>query len=257
MARTDRFDGILERGWNRFRTRLAGRIAALGRGEQIELAAETAGDHTTLVKIVALDARSIEVEMTGSAPRISPARQADEIAQRIVSALRENYSVLHPTFLRSDEPDAPRTLRSRVGEALCLQFGRPIPTDADGDYVVIVDSQAVFVVVDDSARTIQLWAPLLHGITGRAQAAEELLELNRAWPHIKLLLVEDRLVATIDVMGDPFVPRHLIDLFGALRALLGTVDTGFAQRFDGERYTGDTDAEPTLFDEPTVFDEPS
>jgi hypothetical protein len=257
MARTDRFDGILERGWNRFRTRLAGRIAALGKGERIEIAAETAGEYSTLVTIVALDARSIEVDMTSTGPSISPARQADRIAQRIVSALRETYGVLHPTFMRSDEPDAPHTLRSRVGEALHLQFGRPIPIDADGDYVVIVDSQAVFVVVDDSARTIQLWAPLLHGITERARAAEELLELNRAWPHIKLLLVEDRLVATVDVMGDPFVPRHLADLFGALRVLLGTIDTGFAQRFDGERYTGDTDAESTLFDEPTVFDEPS
>ncbi|MCK0089641.1 hypothetical protein MWU77_02465 [Rhodococcus sp. F64268] len=257
MARTDRFDGILERGWDRFRTRLAGRIAALGKGEQIDLAAETTGEHLTLVKIVALDARCIEVEMSGIGPSISPVRQADEIAHHVVAALREVYGVLHPTFLRSDEPDTPRALRSRVGEALRLQFGRPIPLDADGDFVVVVDSQAVFVVVDDSARTIQLWAPLLHGITGRARAAEELLKLNRAWPHIKLLLVEDRLVATIDVMGDPFVPRHLADLFGALRVLLGTIDTGFAQRFDGERYTGDTDAEPTLFDEPTVFDEPS
>jgi hypothetical protein len=257
MARTDRFDGILERGWDRFRTRLAARIATLGKGEQIELAAETAGEHVTLVKIVALDSRRVEIEMMGAGSNIISARRADEIAQRVVTALRRTYSVLHPTFLRRDEPDNPRTLRSRVAEALKLQFGRPIPVDADGDYVVIVDSQAVFVVVDDIARTIQLWAPLLHGISGRAQAAEELLELNRAWPHIKLLLVEDRLVATIDVMGDPFVPRHLIDLFGALRVLLGTVDTGFAQRFDGERYTGDTDAESTLSDEPTVFDEPS
>lgn len=257
MAHTDRFDGILERGWNRFRTRLAARIATLGKGEQIELASEAAGEYVTLVKLVALDSRRIEVEMMGAGSTIIPARRADEIAQRVVSALRRTHGVLHPTFLRRDEPDDPRTLRSRVAQALKLQFGRPIPIDADGDYVVIVDSQAVFVVVDDIARTIQLWAPLLHGITGRAQAAEELLELNRVWPHIKFLLVEDRLVATIDVMGDPFVPRHLINLFGALRVLLGSVDTGFAQRFDGERYTGDIDAESALSDEPTVFDEPN
>lgn len=256
MARTDRFDGILERGWNRFRTRLAGRIAALGRGEQIELAAETAGDHTTLVKIVALDARSIEVEMTGSAPRISlhvrPTRSRSGSSRHCA----RTTACCTPPSCEATNPTPPaHCAPASVRHCVYSSAGDPHRRRRR------LCRHRRFAGGVRRGRRQRSHHPtlgaLLHGISGRAQAAEELLELNRAWPHIKLLLVEDRLVATIDVMGDPFVPRHLIDLFGALRALLGTVDTGFAQRFDGERYTGDTDAEPTLFDEPTVFDEPS
>src|SRR5690606_41128979 len=103
--------------------------------------------------------------------------------------------------------------------------------------------------------------PGLGDARARAPAAEALAEINRGWPHIKVVLFEDRLVATVDLLGDPFVPRHLTELMDRLRIFLGTVDAGFARRFDGVRYGFEpgfdaragsgSDTEGTVFDEPT------
>jgi len=154
-----------------------------------------------------------------------------------------------------------------VKDTLSRRLGRPAPVDADGDFVLVLDSHAVFVVVDRPAHRVQLWAPLLHGIAERSGAADALVDLNRDWPHIKVVLVEDRLVATVDMLGDPFVPRHLNDLLEMLKVFLGTVDARFARRFDGMRYIGEVDSDlmdPDLMDpdvidpdiEETVLDEP-
>ncbi len=141
-----------------------------------------------------------------------------------------------------------------------------MPVDADGDFVVVLDSQVVFVVIDDDG-SIRLWAPLLHAIPeddtpgtasagGRTHALAELTELNRTWPHIKVVLVEDRLVATVDLLGDPFVPRHLSELLQRLKGFLTVVDERFARRFDGVRYGSDREHDVEL-PEGSVLDEPN
>ena len=84
----------------------------------------------------------------------------------------------------------------------------------------------------------------------------ELTELNRTWPHIKVVLVEDRLVATVDLLGDPFVPRHLSELLQRLKGFLTVVDERFARRFDGVRYGSDREHDVEL-PEGSVLDEPN
>ncbi|MEE2031577.1 T3SS (YopN, CesT) and YbjN peptide-binding chaperone 1 [Rhodococcus chondri] len=254
MTDNDRFDDAVEQAWGRFRTRLAGRIVALWGSDGIEIGVHTATGPAPCVRISTSDDNRVCVAVAGGETFIRPVGRAEELAHHVVTVLREGHGVPHPTFLHDDDTVAYGVLRDQVADTLARMMGRPVPTDADGDFVVVVESQVVFVVVDRTASKVQLWAPLLHEITGRANAADQLVELNRHWPHIKIVLVEDRLVATADVVTEPFVPRHLIGLLNTLRVFLCTVDERFAQRFDGVRYSGDTesdvDNEESLFDEP-------
>lgn len=265
MTDTDRFDVTLDRDWDRFASQLEGRFMSLAEADTLELSTETAAGHTTCVRARTNPAGRITVEVVGADAVTRPLRDAAPLTRHVVSLLRMH--VPHPAFLRSHPPIAATGLRGDVSDTLTRKLGRPVPVDADGDFVVIIDSHVVFVVVDGDGRSIRLWAPLLHDIPEfdaarpGVRAAEALAELNKGWPHIKVVLVEDRLVATVDLLGDPFVPRHLTELLDRLRVFLGTVDAGFARRFDGVRYGFEpgfdaragsgSDTEGTVFDEPT------
>jgi len=261
VTHTDRFDEKLDRDWKRFASQLEGRLTSLPAGESFALSGETAGGHTTCMRARTNRVGRITVEVAGADAVTRPVSDAARLAAHAVTLLRDQ--VPHPAFIRSHPPIAATGLRGDVSDALTRMLGRPVTIDADGDFVVIIDSHVVFVVVDSDGRSIRMWAPLLHDIPGlgdgrpAARAAEALAEINRGWPHIKVVLVEDRLVATVDLLGDPFVPRHLTDVMDRLRIFLGTVDAGFARRFDGVRYGYDARAEPTGGGDGTVFDDPS
>ncbi|UTT49527.1 T3SS (YopN, CesT) and YbjN peptide-binding chaperone 1 [Rhodococcus gordoniae] len=267
MTDTDRFDETLDRDWTRYASQLARRISELTGSDAFELRAETASGAAACVRVRAGSGGRATVEVTGSEPVTRPVSEADMLARHIVSVLRGRGEVPHPAFLQAHPPSALGDLRERVSDALAHALGRPVPVDADGDFVVILDSQVVFVMVDDDGN-IRLWAPLLHAIPeddipgaapdgGRTHALTELTELNRTWSHIKVVLVEDRLVATVDLLGDPFVPRHLSKLLERLKGFLTVVDERFARRFDGVRYGSDREREIDLPTEDTVLDEPN
>ncbi|MBS9373531.1 T3SS (YopN, CesT) and YbjN peptide-binding chaperone 1 [Rhodococcus sp. B50] len=267
MTDTDRFDETLDRDWTRYASQLARRISELTGSDTFELHAETASGTAARVRVRAGSGGRATVEVTGSESVTRPVSEGDMLARHIVSVLRGRGEVPHPAFLQAHPPSVLGDLRERVSDALAHAVGRPVPVDADGDFVVVLDSQVVFVAIDDDGN-IRLWAPLLHAIPendlpgaapdgGRTHALAELTELNRTWPHIKVVLVEDRLVATVDLLGDPFVPRHLSDLLERLKRFLAVVDERFARRFDGVRYGSDSEREVDLPTEDSVLDEPN
>ncbi|MEU5843528.1 hypothetical protein [Rhodococcus sp. NPDC047139] len=268
MTDTDRFDEVLDRDWARYASQLARRITVLTASDTFELFAETASGPTACVRVQARSDGRAMVDVVGSEIVTRPVSEADRLARHIVSMLRGHGKVPHPAFLHALPPSALGDLRERVSEALARTLGRPVPVDADGDFVVVLDSQVVFVIVDDDGSGIRLWAPLLHAIPEddtpgvspggrRTRALATLTELNRGWPHIKVVLVEDRLVATVDLLGDPFVPGHLSELLERLKRFLTVVDDRFARRFDGVRYGAESDREVDLSAEDGVLDEPN
>ncbi|MFC4605853.1 T3SS (YopN, CesT) and YbjN peptide-binding chaperone 1 [Rhodococcus kronopolitis] len=196
-----------------------------------------------------------------------PRMRADELATMAVTVLRELWNVPHPGFLRAGTlgrtaelpvgenysrnappteqdptpyPDAsigadfPRDhthLRELVGAALTDSPDHPPALDADGDIELTLDGMPVFVIVHPTEPYVQIWAPLLQQISDHARAAAIVAELNTGWPLIKFVLTEDRLSASIIVVANPFVPRHLTDMLGRMSAFLTTCDDGFVARF--------------------------
>lgn len=214
-------------------------------------------------------------------------RWADQCAAMTVTTLREVWSVPHPSFLRpeivgtlagadllgipdvgtDDEPgrpqvddthaivpDDPQELRDLIAGAVEQALGFTPRLDQDGDVIVTLDDQPVFVIAHPDQPLVRAWMPLLHSITGRTRAAELICDLTRRWPAIRFTLDEDRLNASIDVSANPFVPRHLADALDQLSRFAASVDAAFAARFGGARIVDDPPDDGFDGDAPTSLD---
>ncbi|WP_420881538.1 T3SS (YopN, CesT) and YbjN peptide-binding chaperone 1 [Rhodococcus sp. (in: high G+C Gram-positive bacteria)] len=214
-------------------------------------------------------------------------RWADQCAAMTVTTLREVWSVPHPSFLRpeivgtlagadllgipdvgaDDEPgrpqvddthaivpDDPQELRDLIAGAVEQALGFTPRLDQDGDVIVTLDDQPVFVIAHPDQPLVRAWMPLLHSITGRTRAAELICDLTRRWPAIRFTLDEDRLNASIDVSANPFVPRHLADALDQLSRFAASVDAAFAARFGGARIVDDPPDDGFDGDAPTSRD---
>ncbi|RDI24082.1 hypothetical protein DEU38_111159 [Rhodococcus sp. AG1013] len=201
-------------------------------------------------------------------------RWADQLAAMTVTTLREVWSVPHPSFLNpeiigtlegtdllgADTPDTsdgarpasstldetaavaprdPSELRELISRTVDQALGFVPQLDDDGDVVLTLGSQPVFVIAHPDKPLVRLWIPLLHAVAGRTRAAENICDLTKQWPDIRFTLDEDRLNASIDISGNPFVPRHLVDAIDVIGKFLPTVDARFAARFDGSRFADD------------------
>ncbi|NLU84401.1 hypothetical protein [Rhodococcus sp. HNM0569] len=196
-----------------------------------------------------------------------PRTGSDRLAAMAVAALRDVWGVAHPSFLRAEstgqspvpltysstppsvpeldptaavEPRDRAHLLDTVTAALVPVLGLLPERDRDGDIPIRIGSSVLFVRVLDSL-DVQLFAPLVQQISDRTRSAEITADLNRAWSQVKFVLAEDRLSGYMDVRGEPFVPKHLVDAFDLFSAFLRSVDEDFAVRLRGRLYFGDHD----------------
>ncbi|MEE2034043.1 T3SS (YopN, CesT) and YbjN peptide-binding chaperone 1 [Rhodococcus chondri] len=192
-----------------------------------------------------------------------PSSWADQLADIAVTVLRRIWGVPHPLFLRSEtfgadhtpvfEPPTPsieeRTRKSAVALAVeptgeehirelieaTMQdrIGESPTWDEDGDLVLRVGGVLLFVGVGPGGTTVDLFAPVVHSITGRTRAAEVVADLNRRWPHLKFVLVDDRVAVVNHLAAIPFVPAHLLAALDRLAAFLEDLDPQFATHLGG------------------------
>ncbi|WP_137725695.1 T3SS (YopN, CesT) and YbjN peptide-binding chaperone 1 [Prescottella subtropica] len=212
---------------------------------------------------------------------------ADRVAAMTVTTLREVWSVPHPAFLRTEisgtladtilvdaapepEPAAasglderaafdardPHELRDLVARTVEQAIGHMPDRDDDGDVALRLGDQRVFIIVHPDKPLVRLWMPLLLGIAGRTRAAENACDLTKRWPGMRFTLDEDRLSASIDIFGSPFVPRHLVDALDQLRLLAPRIDVDFAARFGGTLYIDGPvcDSDDTISDDRPIAD---
>ncbi|WP_226436987.1 T3SS (YopN, CesT) and YbjN peptide-binding chaperone 1 [Rhodococcus yananensis] len=191
-----------------------------------------------------------------------PSAWADQLAEVAVTVLREVWGVPHPLFLRAETfgpggagafaPPTPapetappfavdaaiapldadhlnllieRTVADRVGDA-------PV-RDEDGDLVLSVSGVLVFVGVSPGGGVVDVLAPVVHSVTGRTRASEVLADLNRQWPQLKFVLVDDRVAVVDHIAASPFVPAHLLASLDRISAFLHSLDAGFAAHLGG------------------------
>lgn len=142
-----------------------------------------------------------------------PAGWADQLAEIAVQALRAVWGVHHPLFLRAEtfgterpapeltgprpvpvpreagprrvapraavEPAGEEHLRELIEAALHERIDEVPAWDEDGDLVLRVAGVLVFVGVGTGGGKVDLFAPVVHSITGRTRAAEICVDLNR------------------------------------------------------------------------------
>lgn len=136
----------------------------------------------------------------------------------------------HPAVV---EPAGEDHVRELIESTLHDRIGDIPAWDEDGDLVLRVAGVPVFVGIGIGGTTVDLFAPIVHSITGRTRAAEVCSDLNRRWPHLKFVLLDDRLAVVDHVRASPFVPAHLLGAFDAVSAFLESVDESFATHVGG------------------------
>ncbi|SFA58256.1 hypothetical protein SAMN05444374_11274 [Rhodococcoides kroppenstedtii] len=170
-------------------------------------------------------------------------RYADRAADACVRVLRDVWQVPHPSFLtvagradaevcgigRTVAESAPafdpfvavRTAdaagrRALVEATLRHLLGFLPDADEDGDYPFRLGPAWLYLCPTEDAPFVQILAPVAAGIADTVHAARVIADVNRRWPHVKLVLDEDRVVATVDVTVVPFVPQHVLDMLAVM-----------------------------------------
>lgn len=202
-----------------------------------------------------------------------PQDAAEELAGRVVEALRDVYGVQHPAFLEPDQlgeilhtappviegaakadpvitgpqqlvlsadslatavlPTGRGHLNALVDAVLTNMLGHPPSRDDEGDVVIRVGSTLVFLRTAADGQDVLLFSAVVHDISGRSRAAEVINDLNVESRWVKFQLIRDRVFATTSVPARPFVPVHLYQAVQILSEVADGVDDELAVKLNG------------------------
>ncbi len=131
-------------------------------------------------------------------------------------------------------------LREEVEATLRQVLGtEELVVDADGDIPIREGSAMVFVRVVDDPPLVQLFSPLLIGVTESLALHRRLSELTRQRFLVRFHLVDETVLAGIDLLAEPFVPAHLGIATALLTGIADEIDTDLQAEFGGRVFFGD------------------
>ena len=105
--------------------------------------------------------------------------------------------------------------------------------DDDGDIPVRSGSALLFVRVKTTGPVVEIFAPLVKGITNRTRAAEVMSDLNGDNLFAKFFLNDDYVIAEIQMPASPFIPEQLEDVLAHMSRIADEIDEGLAERLGG------------------------
>lgn len=187
-----------------------------------------------------------------------PCSAAGRLADMTVATIRAVFDVPHPSFLEiagapepefDDLPDGPspkgpEDLRRRVEALLAERFDQPVLRDADGDIPIRSGSAMVFVRVSTELPVVELFSPLLLGVSGDALVLERLNRTNRSLRFARLTWTRGTVLANHEVWCDPFVPDMLMRSVDMMMELADDLDDSLRPELGGRRFFEDNEAPP-------------
>jgi len=197
-----------------------------------------------------------------------PGRAAD-VAEMLVSTLRDVYGIPAPSFLAvsgaeacgsfDDEPrplgltraataddgpdlsvampSGPDDLRDLVAEALEPIMDGEIEFDPDGDIPVPAGRTVIFVRVAEDSPSIRLFAPLLLGVRWTPRVGHTLNEANQFLDFTKVVHLNDQVLATEQLSGAPFVAEILRQAVLRLVDLVDGLDVTLQEKIGGNLFS--------------------
>jgi hypothetical protein len=202
-------------------------------------------------------------------------REGDRVAAMAVAALRDVFGVPHPAFLdwppaeeeppaahvgssddRVDEPLAvmPQShehLRELARAAINPPGGQAPAYDDDGDIPFRLGSALLYVRVLEESPVVEAFAFVVRGDLDRKRAAFDFAVLNRDTRMVKFMLLDDAVLAALQVSAAPFSPRNLRTLVVSMANTVDRIDDDLAARIGGrlgtepEPEAADSDVAPT------------
>jgi hypothetical protein len=204
----------------------------------------------------------------GNFAREWPAPAAtDDVARLAVRTLVEVFGAPHPAFLRyaagRREDNAPVELpvlelaRERdVGLAEEIPDGdlrakvdwttgqwlavSDVKHDDDGDIPIRCGSAIVFVRVYDTPPVVEVFSPVVSGVTDTPDLLRRVNGLTAELPLVRFAVVKETLIASLQLLGDPFTPEHLHTALDLVGDVADKLDDELAREFGGRVFFGET-----------------
>ncbi|MFE4500847.1 YbjN domain-containing protein [Rhodococcus sp. NPDC056743] len=200
----------------------------------------------------------------------------DGVVAQALRVLGDMWSIAHPSFLgvrvsgREDIPafDNGQTnaseydsLNELVDNALGRLLDYTPERDDDGDIPLVRGEQITYIRVLEDDQYVEVFSRVVHSIPDMNHAALVLSQLNRQWPTIKLILVEQSVLGVARVDAAPFAPDHLLRTIRSFAELADASDElaeelgGQPIRADGELFStdeSDSDGLNAVFDGSSV-----
>lgn len=160
-----------------------------------------------------------------------PLDRIDRAASVAVQVLREVFNTIHPAFLVSDDftwatdaealvedaaPEASMVLRptknsqieALVERTIAAKIGHHPIRDEQGD-IALNNGSAVVFVARAKRGLVRLFSVMVRDVTDLDAAAAEVAELNQSIEAVKFTLLDDHVLASMDMLAVPFNPEHL------------------------------------------------
>ena len=195
-------------------------------------------------------------------------RHVDRLAQVAVDALRENWEVVHPSFLEQDlpmireasiavgaHPVSREHLLRLIVSALQDIAGRRITVDDDGDIPLPTGSLASWLRVLTEEPTIEFVATLVDEVPDTAIAAEFIATESVRWPGITLVLHQGSLMAFSSVPMTAFHRENLTAAVGHWLQFTAETAPGIISALAGSGPAAQNEALPDPLQTLIVLDE--
>ncbi|MBA3488042.1 MAG: hypothetical protein H0T78_00585, partial [Longispora sp.] len=97
-------------------------------------------------------------------------------------------------------------------------------------------SAMVFVKVHESPAVVDVYSPVLTGVTAQPKLHERLAELTRRMPIGRLYCTDNTVWASIPVIGRDFQATHLVLATQVMMGLVDELDDRLHGEFGGKRF---------------------
>lgn len=203
---------------------------------------------------------------------------AEESASRMVHALREVFYVVHPSLLElggtgdqvDDEREVDVSLLSNATEPLpnsdpdvgleqtpavivsdpadlprfvkaALQAGFSPEIHANADGVIPLRAEDVLILVEAPPDRYP-WAHVVGLLAEKVDDSADLIEyindMNAVLPGLRLIKEGSRVLGRIDVLGNPFVPMHMVEAVNHVAVAVQDIRPYFLELFGGRNFYG-------------------
>lgn len=224
------------------------------------------GDHETLVVLGFHRPDQSEHENTGNGSMsfyIDVDRsRTDGLVAKALRVFDEMWNIAHPSFLRAEvsgREDIPvfdngsargsseDSLNELVDATLARLLEYAPQRDDDGDIPLVRGEQVTYLRILEDDQYIEVFSRVVHSVLDTNHAALVLSQLNRQWPTIKLILVEQSILGVARVDTAPFAPDHLLRTLRSFTELADSAEE-LAAEFGGQPIRADREF-PAAFGE--------
>ncbi len=191
-----------------------------------------------------------------------PLSHVDQVASMAVRALREGFSVMHPSSLcatgldwqgepfppvaRESQREATTTfphdkeqLDALIGEVLDAILSEVPDRDDDGDVPIRTGRTVVYIRTQQGSPMIRLFAQMARDVDNKDAALREVDRLNRTVEGIKFIVHETTVIATAELLGWPFAPTQFQALLTHMCDAVAKHEGDLVDHVGGRFFIGD------------------